>query len=152
VEFRLRGRAAGQACPRTAIANYNAELLDDNGDAFVREIVPHEIAHVVAGCVFPGRIKPHGPEWKAVMALFGARAAVTHRFETQPARIVGRIPYRCRCETLHYVTERAHRRIRRGRAEYTCRTCREKLEWAGPARPQSSAGVSGRAGRRQAVD
>jgi SprT protein len=90
VEFRLRGRAAGEACPRTAIANYNAELLDKNGDAFIREIVPHEIAHVVAGCVFPGRVKPHGSEWKSVMALFGARAAVTHRFETQPARRASR--------------------------------------------------------------
>jgi len=152
VEFRVRGRAAGEACSRTAVANYNAELLEKYADDFIAEIVPHEIAHVVAGRVFPGRIRPHGAEWRAVMALFGARASVTHCFETTPARRTGRVPYRCRCAEPHLLTERAHRRIRRGTVEYSCRICRVKLTYAGPARKrQSRSGASGSTGRRQSV-
>jgi SprT protein len=131
VEFRLRGRAAGEACARTATTNYNAELLEKYGDDFIVEIVPHEIAHVVAGRVFPGRIRPHGREWRTVMEFFGARASVTHGFETKPARRHGQVPYQCRCDSLHYLTTRAHRRIRRGTVEYSCRRCRTRLEFAG---------------------
>ena len=138
VDFRLRGRAAGEACARTAVTNYNAQLLEKYGEEFIAEIVPHEIAHVVAGCVFPGRIKPHGPEWRSVMEFFGVRPSVTHGFETRPARRHGRVAYRCRCDSLHYLTTRAHRRIRRGTVEYSCRTCRARLEYAGRRRPGQS--------------
>jgi SprT protein len=131
VEFRLRGRSAGEACATSLLTNYNAELLEKYGEDFILEIVPHEIAHVVVSRVFPRPVKPHGREWKLVMALFEAPASATHRFESKPARTLGRHPYRCRCESLHYLTTRAHRKIRRGYVEYSCRVCRERLEFAG---------------------
>jgi len=131
VSFALRGRTAGDACGRTGTIRYNAELLERHGDRFLEEIVPHEVAHVVVGRLFPGRRRPHGPEWRAVMAFFGAPARSCHAFETTPARKVGRVPYRCACAQPHLLTPRAHRRIRRGHATYHCVRCRETLVWTG---------------------
>jgi SprT protein len=129
VSFALRGRAAGDACSRTGRIRYNAELLERYGERFLAEIVPHEVAHVVVGRIVPGRPRPHGPEWKAVMRFFGVAARSCHAFETRPARRVGRVPYRCACAEPHLLTPRAHRRIRRGHATYTCRLCRQELAW-----------------------
>ena len=135
VSFALRGRVAGDACVRTGTIRYNAELLARHGDEFLDEIVPHEVAHVVVARVFPGRRRPHGPEWKHVMAFFGVRARSCHGFETTPARRVGRVPYRCSCPDPHLLTPRAHRRIRRGFATYHCRRCRDTLVWTGEGAP-----------------
>jgi SprT protein len=126
VEFGLRGRAAGDACPSTGTTRYNSELLDRYGDEFVRSIVPHEVAHIVTWAVF-GRVKPHGPEWRSVMEFFGVDPSVTHDFETTPARRVRRVPYRCSCGIPHRLTKRAHLRIRRGTVEYRCRSCGDLL-------------------------
>lgn len=131
VSLALRGRTAGDVCPRTAAIRYNGELLARHGDAFLQEIVPHEVAHVVVARAFPGRRRPHGPEWREVMGFFGVRARSCHHFETTPARRVGRVPYRCACAQPHLLTVRAHRRIRRGFATYYCRECRQTLVWVG---------------------
>ena len=131
IEFRLRGRSAGEACAESGTTNYNLTLLERNGEAFLREIVPHEVAHHVVSSRIRRRVLPHGPEWREVMALFGARAHATHEFETEPARRVRTVPYRCGCETPHLLTLRTHRRIRRGIREYICRACRQVLVAAG---------------------
>jgi SprT protein len=127
VEFRLRGRTAGEACPETCVTNYNSEMLERHGDEFIHDIVPHEVAHVVAAAVHPGRIRPHGPEWKEVMAFFGAAPRVSHRFEALPTASAGRFAYRCACARTHWLTGKAHRRVRRGTLEYTCCECRQPL-------------------------
>jgi SprT protein len=134
VNLALRGRSAGDACGRTGAIRYNGELLARHGDAFLAEIVPHEVAHVVVARAFPGRRRPHGPEWREVMGYFGVRARSCHSFETTPARRVGSVPYRCACPDTHLLTPRAHRRIRRGFATYHCRKCRQALVWVGSAR------------------
>ncbi len=131
IHFRLRGRSAGEACAQTWLTNYNLPLLVRYGDAFLDEIVPHEVAHLVVAAIHPERVKPHGPEWREVMAFYGVRARATHDFETVPARRVARVRYRCGCGSPHLLTVRAHRKIRRGWREYTCRTCREVLQYQG---------------------
>lgn len=131
VEFRLRGRTAGEACSRTNVTNYNRELLEKYGEEFIQRIVPHEVAHIVAPRLVAGRIKPHGREWKEVMAFFGAPARASHEFEAPPVPERGRHRYRCACADPHWLTTRAHRRVRRGTMEYTCRRCREPLVWVG---------------------
>jgi SprT protein len=123
VTFDLRGLSAGEAYPRPPAIRYNAELLLQHGQAFLDEIVPHEVAHLVVAAVFPGRRRPHGREWKIVMELFGAPARRCHSWEVEPARRVKRFAYRCACSTPHLLTKRAHLRIRRGTAEYSCRRC-----------------------------
>jgi SprT protein len=127
VQFRLRGRTAGEANAKTGVTNYNQELLEKYGDEFIEEIVPHEVAHIVAPWVHMRRIRPHGREWKAVMAFFGARARTCHSFETMPVPEAGRFPYRCECTRMHWMTRRQHRRRQRGHVDYLCRQCGQTL-------------------------
>ncbi|NNE43518.1 MAG: hypothetical protein HKN12_04875 [Gemmatimonadetes bacterium] len=127
IRFRLRGRTAGEACPRTALTNYNQELLEKYGEDFIREIVPHELAHLIAPCLHPHRIRPHGKEWKAVMAFFGVPAKRCHTFETMPVASAGRFRYHCACEKDHWLTRRQHRRRQRGHMVYSCRACGKTL-------------------------
>jgi SprT protein len=130
VSFALRGQTAGDACGHTGRIRYNEDLLVRYGDRFLEEIVPHEVAHVVVARAFRGRCRPHGEEWREVMRTFGAPARSCHAFETVPARRMKRIPYRCLCPDPHLLTLRAHRRIRRGHAEYRCRLCANVLVWS----------------------
>lgn len=127
LSFGLRGLTAGEACSSDWTLRYNRLLLARNGERFLSEIVPHEVAHLVVAAVWPGRRSPHGAEWKEVMAFFGTAANRCHRFDTVPARRVRRFAYRCSCTIPHLLTKRAHLRIRRGTAEYSCRECRDVL-------------------------
>ena len=133
ITFRMRGLSAGEACRTSGQTNYNSELLERYGEDFIREIVPHEVAHVVTSAVWP-RAKPHGPEWRSVMEFFGARPSVTHGFDSKPSRRVSRIPYACACPEHHLMTRRAHVRIQRGTVEYSCRKCRRTLVYVGRGR------------------
>lgn len=123
VTFDLRGLTAGEACWESHTIRYNEELLLRYGREFVAEIVPHEVAHLVVAALFRRRVRPHGAEWRGVMESFGAPARRCHRFEADPVRRVRRFAYRCACARPHLLTKRAHLRIRRGWAEYTCRAC-----------------------------
>ena len=127
IRYRLRGHSAGEACEATGSTNYNLELLRRHGDDFIARIVPHEVAHYVVFQVYGRRAQPHGREWREVMSLFGVPPDVRHPYTTRPARRLLRHRYGCLCADVHLLTERAHRAIRRGRAEYRCRKCRAAL-------------------------
>ncbi len=131
LRFTLLGRTAGQASPSAGNVNYNLELLGRYGHRFVDEIVPHEVAHIVAAFVHRGRIRPHGKEWQAVMRAFGANPRTTHSFETTPARRVRRYYYFCLCDQIHGLVGRSHRRFQQGSMEYRCSGCKEVLEFTG---------------------
>lgn len=130
IGFDLRGQAAGQArlIPggRSRI-RYNPVLLRENPDAFLAQTVAHEVAHLVAFERFGSRIRPHGPEWQAVMRLFGAEPRRCHDFDVERAtrRRLTRHAYHCACRT-HQLTSVRHNRARRGQT-YLCRTCRQPL-------------------------
>jgi SprT protein len=54
-------------------------LLLENQQAFIDEVVPHELAHLLVWKHF-GRVAPHGKEWKWMMeAVLGvpARAPIS---------------------------------------------------------------------------
>lgn len=139
IVYRLRGRAAGEACAQKNTTNYNRFLMEKYGEAFVREIVPHEVAHLIVAAICRRRVKPHGEEWRAVMAFFGRAPRVRHEFDAPFARRERRVEYACACDTTHQLTMRAHRRIRRGTRVYSCRVCGEKLVSVPPARRRPAA-------------
>lgn len=130
VRFDLRGQTAGQALigrDGRARIRYNDQLLRENGQAFLDRTVPHEVAHIVAHRLHGPRIRPHGAEWKAIMALFGADTARCHAYDTSrsTARRVQRHAYRCSCRE-HQLSSIRHNRARRGQG-YLCRHCGETL-------------------------
>ena len=91
--------------------------------------VPHEVAHYITHELFGlHRIRPHGREWKAVMAGFDADPAVTCNFDLSgiPQRVERRYTYHCACGS-HELSARRHNRIQRGRGRYECLVCRTEL-------------------------
>lgn len=137
IRFDLRGQAAGQArlpLRGRPIIRYNPQLLLENGERFLRRTVPHETAHVVAYQRHGPRIRPHGEEWKSVMALLGADARRCHDYDTGTARVrrLTRHAYHCDCRE-HALTSIRHNRIRAGQ-RYLCRVCGKELRagaWPG---------------------
>jgi SprT protein len=131
IRFDLRGTSAGQARMRNGsspIIRYNATLLRLHPTEFIVETVPHEVAHVVAFVKHGPRIRPHGPEWQAVMRHFGVEPSRCHRYDVSRLRTrsLQRFLYRCSCGT-HEISSIRHNRICREGTVYLCRRCRQPL-------------------------
>lgn len=135
--FDLRGRGAGMAVyqPRKRMAEpdlirLNLRLLQEHPQEMIEETIPHELAHIVAHRLFGARIKPHGPQWRAVMLAFGKTPEVQHRMPVEPSRRLRRYRYFCACPAGVELTSIRHKRARRG-AAYLCRKCGQRLRWNG---------------------
>jgi len=135
VLFDLRGKAAGMYRVRAGqrVIRYNpfifARYFDDN----LAQTIPHEVAHYVSDLLHGFRnIRPHGPEWKQVMALFEAdpRATCSYDLRGLPHRRYRQHAYRCSCRQ-HQLTTIRHNRIRQNRMRYFCRQCGAALLYVG---------------------
>lgn len=125
VVYQQRGTAAGTAWLEKYEIRLNPVLLTENLHAFIDEVVPHELAHLLVWKRF-GRVAPHGREWKWMMeSVFGIPARRTHQFELGSVRSKT-FPYRCKCQQ-HQLTIRRHNRVLRKEAVYRCIRCGEAL-------------------------
>lgn len=137
VRMDLRGRSAGLAVyarrhRHRALIRFNALLCERYPEEMLDHTVPHEVAHVVTAWQHGPRVKPHGPEWRGVMAAFDRPATVCHNMVAAPARRHRYFPYRCDCEELRYLSATRHNRVRRG-AGYSCTRCGVRLAFTGGA-------------------
>ena len=128
--FDLRGRTAGMVrFPRAGrpVIRYNPGLLESEGEAFLKQVVPHEVAHLVAKILYGNRIRPHGSEWRQIMVALGANPERCHNFDTsrEPVRRVRRFDYHCGCRT-HLLSSIRHNRVMRGTV-YRCLACGQPL-------------------------
>lgn len=122
----LLGSDAGQAFPDQNRLRFNLAFYRQDPVRFVRHTVAHEVAHLVAARVFGRRIRPHGQEWQAVMALFRVPAERCHDYDVRHA---GRhhFIYGCGCPGREIpLTAVRHNRIKRG-VKYQCGHCRSTL-------------------------
>lgn len=135
VDYSLRGRCAGQALidqhgqPALRI---NRQLLEDNLDDFLKQTIPHEVAHLVVqwqAREARRKPKPHGLEWQRVMQdCFDLEPKRCHSYQTTPARVVTRpFLYRCQCRK-HLLTSIMHKRISRS-LQALCKSCRSPLQF-----------------------
>lgn len=129
VNLKLRGKAAGKACLQRNEIRLNPVLLQENRQAFIDEVLPHEFAHLIVHQVF-GRVRPHGKEWQMVMEkVLGVPASTTHSFAVESVQ--GKtFEYQCGCET-HALTIRRHNKVLRQQNHYLCRQCGETLIFTG---------------------
>ena len=138
IRFDLRGRGAGQVRRQAGgiwLVRYNPALLERHGEDFLARTVPHEVAHILAFRLHGLGIQPHGPEWRAMMRLFGVPPERCHDFDVSglQTRTLNRYPYQCGCRS-HLLTSIRHHRILRGQ-RYLCGTCGQALEQAREEHP-----------------
>ncbi|TRX75997.1 SprT family zinc-dependent metalloprotease [Pseudomonas mangiferae] len=134
VSFKLRGQKAGVAHLQENRLRFNPQLYRDNQDDFLRQTVPHEVAHLIAHQVFGGRIQPHGEEWQLIMR--GVYELQPHRCHSYAVerRQGTRYIYRCGCPDQDFpFTAQRHALVGRGR-RYICRRCRGPLTFTGEQR------------------
>ncbi|WP_120993059.1 SprT family zinc-dependent metalloprotease [Stutzerimonas urumqiensis] len=134
VSLRLRGQKAGVAHLHDNLLRFNAQLYAENREHFLRQTVPHEVAHLVAHQMFGGGIRPHGEEWQAIMrGVYGLPPSRCHSYAIAPRRST-RYLYRCDCEDQAFpFTAQRHALVARGR-RYFCRRCRATLVYTGQQR------------------
>lgn len=130
-QFTLRGRSAGTAHLQQNRLRFNPVLLRENSEAFLAEVVPHEISHLLCFQIF-GKTKPHGREWQSIMLkLFKVSPNTTHSFDTQSVK--GKdVEYRCACGPIRLGIRR-HNKVLRGETRYLCKRCHTHLTLAEPA-------------------
>lgn len=131
VSLRLRGQKAGVAHLHENTLRFNAELYQQNTEDFLRQTVPHEVAHLVAHELFGDRIQPHGEEWQLIMkGVYELKPLRCHNYAVK-RRQVTRYIYRCPCpEGVFHFTAQRHGFVRKGR-RYLCRACRKALVFSG---------------------
>lgn len=131
IVFDLSGHTAGmyKVVGRRRCIRYNPWIFSKYFDENLVGTVPHEVAHYAIDQLYGlRRVKPHGGEWQALMAEFGADAGVTFDLDLSgiPRRRQSRHRYVCPCQE-HEVSTTRHNRMLRGKAVYHCLNCQGKL-------------------------
>jgi SprT protein len=127
VLFDLKGRSAGmfKILGKQRFIRYNPWIFAKYYEENLRDTVPHEVAHFIVHEVYPRRgTKPHGWQWRELMARFGADAGVTfdRDLDGVPQRSQRSHRYFCGCQ-VHEVSTTRHNRVQRRRVRYHCCTC-----------------------------
>ncbi len=131
VIFDLSGRASGmyKVVGRQRCIRYNPYIFALYFDEHLTATVAHEVGHYISDCLYGlANIKPHGVQWREVMAKLGADPSRTfdHSLEGVPRRQHRRVAYACGCGD-HQLGIRRHNKVSRGQAVYKCRRCHDEL-------------------------
>jgi SprT protein len=135
VLFDLKGRAAGmfKIDGTRRWIRFNPWIFSKYYQENLGETVPHEVAHYIVHEVWGHgsrrrRVRPHGEEWRTVMAAFGVQGEVTFNLDLEgiPQRRQKTHAYRCDCRE-HQVSTTRHNRIQKGSGRYHCRSCDGQL-------------------------
>lgn len=123
IVYRPKGSIAGSAYLTRWEIQLNSQLLCENKLDFIKEVVPHELAHLIVFKEF-GKVRPHGKEWKYMMSsILGKDPKVRHHFFVSRPNYV----YRCQCQE-HHLTQIRHNKMQNQHIQYSCKKCGTLLE------------------------
>jgi SprT protein len=134
VSLKLRGQKAGVAHLHENMLRFNPQLFRENAEDFLKQTVPHEVAHLVAHQLFGDTIAPHGEEWQLIMrGVYELPPNRCHSYQVQRRQVM-RYIYRCPCADSDFpFSAQRHGMVRQGR-RYVCRSCRSILVFSGETR------------------
>jgi SprT protein len=134
VSFKLRGQKAGVAHLTENKLRFNPQLYRENRDDFLKQTVPHEVAHLIAHQLFGLKIQPHGEEWQLIMrGVYELPPNRCHSYDVK-RRTVNRYIYRCSCPEGEFpFSAQRHSLVSKGR-RYYCRNCKVTLSFTGEQR------------------
>jgi len=87
VRYDIRNTNGGEAWVNTNRIRLNLTFLVENDEVFLASTVPHEVAHLVSHAVYDSKplngkkVKPHGKEWKEVMAVLSLPPKTKHTYD-----------------------------------------------------------------------
>jgi predicted SprT family Zn-dependent metalloprotease len=113
-------RSLGRCVPQRGVVRLNARVLRGNPE-LLDEVLCHELAHIATFELHGPKVRPHGPEWGALMRAAGFEPRVRTRLnrDVQAAReAADQALYEHRCPVCH-MTRLARRPVRRWR----CAAC-----------------------------
>jgi SprT protein len=130
ISFDLRGASTvAQAWVGENHIQLNAGALVADEARFSAEVIPHELAHLLAYRIYGAEIAPHGDEWQKIMGALGVEANVTYdvEYETDSS---GPYIYACHCGK-HGISARRHNILWRskGTKVLECQKCGEVLRF-----------------------
>lgn len=113
IRFDINGATGGLYYTYKQMYKFNLQLAHNPN--YIDEVVPHEVAHHVARCIYGPMVKAHGFEWQMIMvAVFRRKPVCRHTFDTIHIKMKkhGRIyVYTCDCGLDHPVSPLIHSRI-----------------------------------------
>jgi SprT protein len=129
IKMDLTGKVAGTYSPKENIINFNLSLMLENKEDFLKETVPHEVAHLVTRIIDPLG-SPHGAVWKAIMRLFGIpNPQLYHSYKVAPVKRHEKPYIYCCSHKEHPFTKRKHNYAQSG-INYICTTCHQTLHYS----------------------
>jgi SprT protein len=136
VSLKLHGQKAGVAHLQENLLRFNPQLYRENREDFLRQTVPHEVAHLIAHQLFGPRIQPHGEEWQLIMrGVYELPPTRCHTYAVK-RRVATRYIYLCQCPDSDFpFSAQRHALVAKGR-RYFCRRCRATLRFSGAQREE----------------
>jgi len=128
-DFSLRGTAAGIAYSRINMVNFNPGIAEENLEHFLKQTVPHEVAHLVANyyyCMNCG----HNHKWKYIMRMvYGLEPKRCHNYDVKNhvVRKTYIYKYKCGCQNGVAVGPKHHKVLQSRPLAVRCKTCGFRL-------------------------
>ena len=125
ITFDLNTTGAGKSLGVEHAIKFNPYFLVQNSDEFLKNTVPHEVAHLVEFVKY--NTMGHGRQWKHIMWLFGVENCERcHHYDTVGLEVVKKniqkIKYECKCGIL-LISKRRHNKIVKEDMMYRCKKC-----------------------------
>jgi SprT protein len=131
--FKRNGATGGSSNYNQRELMFQLDIAEHNADDFIKQVVPHEVAHYVQRAVYGYvGVTPHGREWKYIMSrVYKLSPDRCHSYDVSvtKTRKRRRFMYSCGCSTTHDISSVIHNRIQSGKKRYTCNACRQVIKY-----------------------
>lgn len=113
IHFNVKGKAAGWAINEgdSYHVRFNKEAIALDWDHMVKEIIPHEIAHIVGMTKPELGAKGHNYNWRQIARSLGCSGDRCHTIKLTPGRKVTKYRYVMSCGDVFEVGAKIHNKL-----------------------------------------